>query len=299
MMKRKQFFLYAGLFLGGALFVLFCGGTGIEGPFPPLGDWRELGEVQIYTPDNLYEYINGQAESYLSYNFQELKTQSYEHPEGYSLTIDVYRHSDPANAFGIYSQEKPMEGNFLDIGTQGYYDQSILNLFMGATYVKMMCFGMESGAEREFLVELGRKIARRLDEEPGLPQVVTLFPEENKIPYSEKYISKNFMGYGFLHSAYVAEYVLDGEKRDLFIIETSGEGEARGMMNDYLEAKKLSPAAEGESEASRVFTDPYYRSRGKMHLRWKGAYLWGMLNSDSEAAEYYLEKVGAVLFPGN
>ena len=33
-----------------------------------------------------------------------------EGPKGWSLTLEVYRHADPACAFGIYSQERPAQG---------------------------------------------------------------------------------------------------------------------------------------------------------------------------------------------
>ena len=45
-----------------------------------------------------------------------------------SVIIDVYRHATPRDAFGIYSQERLPNANYLDTGVQGYYEKNALNV---------------------------------------------------------------------------------------------------------------------------------------------------------------------------
>ena len=91
--------------------------------FPEMTGWKQSGEIQTFIPKNLYEYINGAADLYLTYDFQELKVAEYQNEKKASVTVDVYRHKTPLYAFGIYSQERLSEANFLDIGAQGYDEQ--------------------------------------------------------------------------------------------------------------------------------------------------------------------------------
>ncbi|MHB9098605.1 MAG: DUF6599 family protein, partial [Syntrophales bacterium] len=88
--------------------------------FPEMAGWKQSGEIQIYSRENLYDYIDGAADLYLKYDFQELKVADYENDRKASVTIEVYRHKTPVHAFGIYSQERLGDANYLDIGAQGY-----------------------------------------------------------------------------------------------------------------------------------------------------------------------------------
>ena len=63
-----------------------------------------------FSPKTLFEYINGDADLYLMYDFQELKVAEYLNEKKASVIVDVYRHKTPTHAFGIYSQERlPMQ----------------------------------------------------------------------------------------------------------------------------------------------------------------------------------------------
>ena len=45
--------------------------------FPEIAGWKQSGEVETFIPKNLYEYINGAADLYLMYDFEELKVEEY------------------------------------------------------------------------------------------------------------------------------------------------------------------------------------------------------------------------------
>ena len=42
-----------------------------------LEGWKKDGEALSYTADNLWEYINGSAETFLMYEFEEVAAQHY------------------------------------------------------------------------------------------------------------------------------------------------------------------------------------------------------------------------------
>jgi hypothetical protein len=257
--------------------------------FPEISGWVRDGDPQIYEPDNLWEYIDGAAEVYLSYDFQKLATQSYDRDEKQSLTIDIYVHSNANNAFGIYSQEKPARSHFLPIGTQGYHEKGILNFFQGRYYVKLIGFHLGDG-ERSLIVDMAAKIAKRLNEKARFPKPLACFPERGKIENSERYIAMGFLGHGFLRSAFVADYEIEGEKKQLFIIEAADARKAETMLSEYL-------AYAGEKSIDAIddeiyrFQDPQYSSSGTMNLMRKGKYIWGLFGDDSSISDFYIGEI--------
>ena len=143
----------------------------MKGLFPDLDGWSRDGEPESYFPESLFEYINGAADVYLSYEFEELATLSYDSGEKSSLTIDIYRHGDLRNAFGIYSQEKSRSADFVSIGTEGYHDEGVLNFFHGPYYVKIMGFYLGEN-DKPLLTSVAQKIAGKLEGDPRFPEAL-------------------------------------------------------------------------------------------------------------------------------
>jgi hypothetical protein len=286
-----------------ALACLFCfaslaygseGGGGGAGMFPNVKGWSKDGEPETYDPETLYEYINGAADLYIAYDFKELLTLNYERAEDQGLIVDIYRHSTARNGFGIYSQERPTEGRFLSIGTEGYYDQGILNFVLGGYYVKLAGFYL--GEEDELLLtSVAKEIAARLKGKPDFPEPVKCFPDSGRIAHTERYVAVNFLGHGFLHSAYTAEYEIEEQAFKLFIIEANDEEDARGMLKSYLNLARDKGIEVTEGEGFYRFKDPYYGSGGKMNLSHAGRYIWGLFSDSIPVYEFYLERIGANL----
>lgn len=251
--------------------------------FPELKSWKQS-PPKKYTAETLYEYIDGAAESYLSYDFVELMSRVYDGDKGSSITIDVYHHKDSRNAFGIYSQEKPLEGTFLPIGGQAYVEKGLLNFVQGIYYVKIMGFGL-GDKERPTLETIARDIAARLPKE-SLPRALRCFPEEGKVANSERFINKNFLGHRFLSAAYVADYRKDVKNYQLFLIETADSRAVAEILKNYraLLTEKKAPLKE-EGDALLRFVDPFHQSEGLITLRWRGKYLWGVIGDDEALAD--------------
>jgi hypothetical protein len=240
--------------------------------FPEIPGWNQSGEIETFIPKTLYEYINGAADLYFAYDFEELKVVEYHNEKKASVTIDVYRHKTPTHAFGIYSQERLHSANFIDIGAQGYVENNVLNFLTGPCYVKISSYN--TGAQdREILRAFAKKTAENLGEKEKLPSILTSFPLEGKVRNSEKFIAKNFLGYSFFHSAFTADYELSDQKFKLFIIKSGDPKECQNMIQKYLEqaGKTQTKVAEGR----HTISDPHH---GEIDLTWRGANIWGILN---------------------
>lgn len=259
--------------IGISIFLWAAGSGAKDFQFPEFAGWKLSGEIQTFESRTLYEYINGAADLYLAYDFEELKVAEYQNDRKANVTVDVFRHKTPNDAFGIYSQERLPNANYNDIGIQGYSEKEILNFLAGNYYVKISGFKMES---EEVLTSFAKKVAENLGEKGSLPSLLGSFPREGKVKNSEKYVARNFLGYSFLHSAFTADYEVTGRKFKLFIMEFEDKSECANMVQKYLEqtGKKEKSVAEG----NYAISDPHH---GPIDIIWKGNHIWGVLNLDN------------------
>jgi hypothetical protein len=263
----------------------------VSGLFPNLEGWTPDPEPAVYDSETLYEYINGAADLYINYDFQELAALYYERGEDQGIVVDIYRHSTPRNAFGIYSQERPKQGDFIDIGTQGYHDTGILNFVLGDYYVKLS--GYSLGEQDESLLKsIAADVADRIGGKPGFPPVVDAFPDKGKVPDSEVFVAINFMGHGFLHSAYVTDYAAGETVLKLFIMEAENEAGAQAIVDGYLALAKKKGEEISSDGGRHRFMDPYQKSKGAVNLMKKGNYVWGLISDDTALCDFYIDEMG-------
>jgi hypothetical protein len=255
--------------------------------FPELDGWSRDGKIETFQPENLYEHIDGAAENFLAYGFQRLAVQNYGDKQKRALSAEIYFHGSPDNAFGIYGSEKPLAGDYLRIGAQGYYEEGVLNFISGAYYVKLNGFDLGAGG-REILLGLARRIAAAIGGTNLLPETLSAFPAPGRIANSERFIAPHFLGLDFLGPAFSADYERRGEKFKLFVIKAAGEEQARAMLRSWASLDKQRPAGEIRP-GSVVIDDPY---NGVVRLFWRGEYAWGSLGA---AADDLLRELGTKL----
>jgi hypothetical protein len=254
------------------LYIGFCTGPGKSGiKFPDLEGWNKSQEIQVYSPENLYEYINGAADFYLTYNFEELQVIEYRAGQDKSILAEVYRHKTAVYAFGIYSHEKPESGTFLDIGAQGYYEDILLNFLAGKYYVKLNSYNL-SDQEKKILPGLAEKLAAILNTDSSLPEILGCFPTENKIQNSEKFIARNFLGYDFFNYCFVSDYGDPMDPFTVFIIETKDSDESKSVLKKYFEFIKHNEQEIKKADYS--LKDPYH---GDISISWQDRYIWGII----------------------
>jgi hypothetical protein len=124
--------------------------------------WTRKDDVRFYGTGNLWDFIDGGADAYLACGFQEVVTSEYVNqakPSG--IMVDVYRMSDAAGAFGIYSQERSPTYDFRPIGAEGYLAGTTLNFWANAYYVKLTAF-QESDETKAVMVGLAEAVSRTL-----------------------------------------------------------------------------------------------------------------------------------------
>jgi hypothetical protein len=228
---------------------------------PRVDAWTQSEAPRSFFPESLFEYIDGAAESYLSYDFRELLVVDFEKKgTEATLTLEIYDMGSPVNAFGIFGAERYPENRAVSIGGLGYLEGEALNFMSGRFYVKMLGFGLgdETGS---ILARVGAQVSSAVKEKGALPALVLAFPKKGLVAQSEKYIKKNFMGYEFLRDGYVAAYKADGREIEAFFIEAASEKDAQGMLEKLIEA-----LARDKQTPERIALGYHSRNRYGQHL---------------------------------
>ena len=253
--------------------------------FPEVAGFLREVRSDIYNPDNLYDLINGGSDVYLEYNFIDLHLCEYKKGNT-TITVEAYNHGNVENAFGIYATERSSDYNFIDIGTEGYQENDVLNFFKGDYYIKISAYSETGENLKKDILKIAQEIDRAIIEKNGFPEAIKKLPGKNKINYSEAYINNTFLGYSFLNNAYSAEYKNiepDVYTFKIFVVLAENETEANKNLKMYLEKKGVD-LNENKNGVYQV-NDDY---NGKIFIKASGNMLIGTMNcKNSETAISY------------
>jgi len=248
-------------------------------PAPPPAKAVAQGPAVFYDSSKLYEYMDGAADVFQLYDVRTLIHQEFKLGET-DLMVDIFDMSTLENAFGIYSSERSPGYNFVDIGTEGYRNEGIVNFFARSYYVKLAAFG--DGAAR-LLEDFARGIEARIGKEKAFPPMIARFPSAGRKPHSEQYLRKDPLGHAFLSPAYQAQYVSGKSESTLMISVAKDASEAaarlKTLSDHFRSSGRLDPAPEFANGAVRG-SNSY---EGTLIACAKGRYLVLLLNPGAGA----------------
>jgi hypothetical protein len=193
--------------------------------------WTRAREIRMFSPADLWEYINGAAEQYLTYGFQDLATSKYTDASGTVVAADIYRMADAVHAFGIYRHEVNPKAQPVPLGVEGRAGSNTLKFWTGRFYVKLTA---SSGpVRRPDLQPLGAVIAKGLGAPVGLPAQVRWFPPAGLVPDSVKFVPADALGQASFTNAFEAKYENRGEPSTAFVVPFEGEAQAAAALAKY------------------------------------------------------------------
>lgn len=201
-----------------------------------LAGWRQTYEARFFTPDDLFEYIDGAADLYLQYGFQMVLTTDYAAgADSSGVTVEVYTMASPLHAFGMYAAERSPSEPAIAIGVEGYHSANVLNFYKGPYYVKLTSFTIDRDMG-PVLAEMARFIADRIKGHFTAPEMPALFPQQDAVLYSDRYVPSDFYGQSYFHNGYRRDYRNDAcGDFQLFLIPFSDSLEARSAFVKYSE----------------------------------------------------------------
>lgn len=248
--------------------------------FPNIDGWRLEVNEEVYDANNLWDIIDGAADLYLEYSFDDLHIARYYKTNNTEIKAELYRFKSPLDAFGMYSQEKDLNYKFIDIGISGYIENDILNFVSGVYYIKLYAYQINSETQSNLLL-IAKNIDEHLKQNNSLPEIYNVFPTKYRIKNSEQYISKNFLGYSFLNSVAIISYKLPQDINiKAFVIKNGNQETANNLLRSYLSAVDTANTIKlGENIYTNVTTN------GQIIIGIQGNYLFGLIGG-SKNAEY-------------
>ncbi len=166
------------ILLGSAAALIVCGCNGSEDAAPADGPRAEMtkileavnatgaarqGDVLWYTPENLYDYINGMAEEYLDAGFVRLSHSEWKAAGAAGnayVEIDLYDMASPKGVAAVMTappQDKTAE---VAPGVTAYRDEGLCEFGAGRYYVRLTARPDAEG-QKALLDALARAVAEK------------------------------------------------------------------------------------------------------------------------------------------
>ena len=254
---------------------------------------QPMGDTEFYSPESLYEKIDGRAPAYIEFHFQQLRSRSFSAPGSPGSYVDVYeyRMNSPLNAFGIFALERDPSGKPLDFAPDGYSGEMGFYFRQGNCYVQVI-----ASDQKPATMGLARSVSEHLaktipPDNTGLDSRRRL-PEKGLIPESVNFTQENALGQAFLKDVFQADYQFEGQKISFFLMVSTPEAAAKAW-NSFL---AFSGRYGGKAEAlpdiagAKIFQAQNF---GKWKLIYqRDGELGGVLDAqDPAAASAFLNKV--------
>jgi hypothetical protein len=253
---------------------------------PELKGFKKTTSYPVYLPENLWDFNNGAADTYLAYGFIDLHVAEYKKGKNV-IKLEIYRHSDNIMAFGIYSTERSPTFHFVNLGSQGYIADGAINFFKGSYYIKIRTYSKNESTLKSAEL-LAHEVNDLIKGGKEMPSALTLFPATGKKVNEETYINESVLGHKFLNKAYKADYESENDTFSIFIMESTPK-ETQKTVDAYLAATGTEAT---EAEIGKYMLKDGYN--GTIFLAWKGnriVILSGLSMDQSAIADKYISEI--------
>jgi hypothetical protein len=195
-----------------------------------------------YVGKELYDYINGGAELYLSYGLVSMTGCKYNGDNDLpQVTVEIYEMTSSANAFGVYTQSRDKEEQDYGQGSQSFPDFILFWKDRYFVIVNTQEVTPESGNAIRYLAGL---IDKSIPETGETPAIIRCLPEKGLSPAGFLY----FHHYIWLNAYFfIADYnIVNINEQTDAILAKYGEADARSylLIVEYPDEKTALEACE-------------------------------------------------------
>jgi hypothetical protein len=181
--------------------------------------WTIEGDGKTYTKNDLYTYINGEAELYFPYGFRSLVSGTYINNDDLriALVADIYEMGSVLDAFGMFANYRKQGAEEADIGGGSFITGSQLMFYQGRYFVQISASGT-STLDRSLFLNCAKAVAQQLTDKPFKPEELSLLQILAFIPKTERYIPQGVLGYAFFRKGMIGRAQIDSKEVRVFVI---------------------------------------------------------------------------------
>ena len=241
--------------------------------------WSNVDKDKLYTPETLYDYIDGGAELYLSYNMKEVAGRIIANGEN-EIRIEIFDMQRAPNAFGVFSHTRTKDEKKFGQGSQ--YFTGALIFWKDRYYIALTANDDNAEIDRA-LENIGKQIDQKIAGKGKLPAILDMLPveglETDGYVYFHHYIwmnsfyyisNENILNISDETDAVLAKYGEKEHRTYLLMIAYPGEQEATEAYNNLQSA-----LFKGHKNPQKIEDKTYIGA-----IR-EGAYLIAVFNADS------------------
>lgn len=151
-----------------------------------LGYLPQGGEIDGWTADepplhyrgaDLFMLIDGGADIYHEYGFEQVVSAHYLNGQGNSITVEIYEMDSAAAAYGMFSFKSSNNGQVLAIGQEALLEDYYLNFWKGNMLVTIV--GSDADPQtRQAVIDMAKAVDRRISGTGQRPALVDMLRQE-------------------------------------------------------------------------------------------------------------------------
>jgi hypothetical protein len=212
--------------------------------------WRWDEKELKYNSRTLFDYIDGAAELYLAYGFQNLTVRRFDKSNRPPITIELYEMASSEDAYGVFSFERQDET--IGVGQGSEFGGGLLRFWKGKLFVAIYADG-EGPEVESAIIKMGRAAANSIPATGPEPKLVDFIPGKDLglVDRSVRYLKshvllnqrffiahQNILNLSRKTEAVLAQYIREKQKTQLLLIRYPNLIEAgdayQGFMKAYL-----------------------------------------------------------------
>ena len=123
--------------------------------------WTRASQIRTFSPDHLFDYIDGEAEKYLKAGVKSTSTADYKFRDQIQAVVDIYTMSSADGAKAIFDSEPAMDSQNPTLGDAArQFSQSLI--FRKGPYLVRMVAYQDSPQLPQAMFDLGRALEKKL-----------------------------------------------------------------------------------------------------------------------------------------
>lgn len=222
-------------------------------------DWKWDRNDAKYNSKTLFKYMDGAAELYLAYGFENLTVRRFEKPSRPAITVELFEMASSEDAYGLFSYEHQDET--VGIGQGSEFGGGLLRFWKGKYFVSVYAEGEGAGVESRIL-EIGRSVAKSIQTTGPEPKLVTCIPGKDlglvdkTVRYLKSHVllnqrffiaHQNILNLSRKTEAVLAQYLQDKQKTQLLLVRYPDLKEAENAYENFM--KVYLPDARGKDRS--------------------------------------------------
>jgi hypothetical protein len=224
--------------------------------------WIQSGAPRTYDADNLFEYMDGNAEGYISYGF--LKMQGVTCTKGgVTLVVDVSDMGDADSSYGMFAANRDLRQPAYAAGMGGQIVPRRLIFAKGKYYLEIAA--NPEGDHTEALKLWAAALEKTVQGSATPPSALSWFPGDKQ--QTLRLIPESVLGFRALKRGYMAQY----DYGKAFVVFEETPQSAGAVMQKMRERFPENTAVKVGDEAFQT-TDKYL---GRLCFFRKGRYIAG------------------------